>query len=196
MKISKVMVLGALMAIGFTGLAEEALLWVYDDPFIQTWSGSKKAADIVEQGKTINALRVVARVDGLDNYLTLYDASAGSSYEVIGQTMLLPSFDEDGNDSWSVAPTYAGLQDFAGKEGVEYLIELGNFTKVDGWTAIAFSETIDYAGLKDLYIMDMEDKDIPAVPWNGGAYTAVPEPSGGLLLMLGLSLLSLRRRQV
>lgn len=41
----------------------------------------------------------------------------------------------------------------------------------------------------------MEVNGVPQGTWDGGTYTAVPEPTSGLLLLLGMAGLALKRKQ-
>ena len=83
-----------------------------------------------------------------------------------------------------------------------YYIELGNY---DGstFTAVARSEEKSYSELASNYIIT--DAQLNALnaqalqsmaAWNGGQFTAVPEPTGAMLMLLGFATLSLRRRRV
>ena len=76
-----------------------------------------------------------------------------------------------------------------------FAIELGNWNKESGdWILAATSETWDYQRLYDSkYIGDQLAPPVEG-PWTGGTYT-IPEPTCGLLMLFGCSLLALRRRK-
>ena len=176
-----------------TGMAEEALLWCFNDPDISHWNGQTfKAGEIVGTGgKTINAIRVKA-VDGdTSSYLRLY-AGDGSEFISLGDALAMPI--DDG--SWMLEPLYAGLGENYAHAGVQFLVELGAYGSVDDWTVLAYGTLADYSALLSEHIQQMGTTVAPASSaWDGGAYS-VPEPSGGMLLLWGAALLSLRRKRL
>ena len=81
-----------------------------------------------------------------------------------------------------------------------FLIELGNYDYNSGsWTVLAVSDTVSYTTLKDVKynIAEWSDNEHPTP--TGGAWApknyTVPEPTGGLLFVIGGALLALRRRR-
>ena len=174
-----------------TGMAEEALLWCFNDPGIATLSGeSVKAGAVVgPDGKTVNAIRMKA-VDGdTSSYLSLYAVDHGVLTS-LGSALLLPG--EGG--TWTLDPLFAGLGSGYDKAGVQFIIELGAYYN-DDWTALAYSQLADISELRESgHIQPMSTTAVPVIPWDGGAYS-IPEPSGAMLLLLGGALLSLRRKR-
>lgn len=82
--------------------------------------------------------------------------------------------------------------DVTGISGSFY-IELFNF--VDGTaTSVATSETRSYSELLALGAISDTLLSIPTA-WTGGTYS-VPEPTSGVLMLLGLAGLALKRRKV
>lgn len=79
-----------------------------------------------------------------------------------------------------------------GSPEYSFIVEIGNVTD-DSWTTIAQSAASSYtslgASIQPLY--DLNPQTV--VAWTPTSFTAVPEPSSGLLMAVGLALLALRR---
>lgn len=157
---------------------------------------------------------------GLESFLDSYGAVSGSSFaarvrvtggDISGDTFLdLYNFDgstcsgaygveiEDVGGYWG-----AGVPDgnqspisaySAGSPEYSFIVEIGNIYN-DSWTTVAQSAAVTYSLLAD-YIQPTFSIDPGTLPaWTPGQFTAVPEPSGGLLTMMGLALLALRRKR-
>jgi len=77
-----------------------------------------------------------------------------------------------------------------------YFIELVNYDAANVGH-VAYGEALTYAELASRgYVSPSFSVDSIAVPkvWHGGAFNAVPEPTGTVLLVFGMSFLALRRR--
>lgn len=89
----------------------------------------------------------------------------------------------------------ADVSDFAsGNPEYAFVIELGNFES-GAWTVLALSETVAYTDLVTSQAVAPADGGYTphyATPWVAATYT-VPEPSSGLMLLVGAALLALRR---
>lgn len=100
-------------------------------------------------------------------------------------------------DSSYVPTTWrADISDFAdGSTEYVFVIELGNYES-GVWSMLAVSEEATYADLfKNRHIDTPSDyNQNPVTPWAPTAYV-VPEPSSGLLVLVGAALLALRRRR-
>ena len=88
-------------------------------------------------------------------------------------------------------------QDYsAGSPEYSFIVEIGNIVD-DNWTTIATSKPAQYSELKNDYIHETFDMSPSALKiWTPASFTAVPEPSGGLLTALGLAMLALRRKRL
>lgn len=76
-------------------------------------------------------------------------------------------------------------------ENQTFLIELLN----SSGTAVLWSEGMTYSQLSE-FIGTGDLVDVPAANiWHGSNYSNVPEPTGGLLALVGIGLLALRRRK-
>lgn len=80
-----------------------------------------------------------------------------------------------------------------------FFIEVLNYNSAsDSFDAVAKSASETYATLQRQNFIDVgEVMQLPPVEvWHGGSFSAVPEPTGGLLVMFGLGLLALKRKRV
>ena len=134
----------------------------------------------------INAARV--RVVGTDNYLDLVATPTGTTQPiVIGDTGDVPDY------------FFAAVVPYNSTE-YSFMIELGNYDFDNGsWVALAVSDAASYDTLKNgsHHIAEWSVNESPTPtggPWAPTAYT-VPEPTSGLLFVVGGALLALRRRR-
>jgi hypothetical protein len=76
-------------------------------------------------------------------------------------------------------------------------LELGNYENGSWARTTMVSESKSYSELlANRHISQWDIMDMPeGLGWNPGFYSVVPEPSSGLLTMLGISLLALRRKR-
>lgn len=182
---------------------ESVLWWMFDETTpINDINGSGATFTIDTlvgrgdaEGKTVNAIRIGAYDgDTLLGYLTINDGGGNNLpyYSV-------PTLDFDNPDapSWDAGPTYANLGSYATEPGVSFMIELGNWDASLGagkeWQILAHSDRETMANLKEFLDVGDFDKHT-TLAWTGGSYS-VPEPSSGLLILIGAGLLALRRRR-
>ena len=192
----KRILLGLVLAASVVAFGEEALLWEFTDPMMTGWwferMKAKDAKDLQGNHLNINAARVKAISGGTETYLELY-AGQDTTFEPLGTALAM-------SENWIIDPLYAGLGTSSeGFQDVQYMIELGNYTGEgeNGWVAMACSSLADYNTLKSGgQIMEMQSYASPASSaWNGGAY-AIPEPTSGLLTLLGCALMAIRRKRM
>ena len=89
---------------------------------------------------------------------------------------------------------YASLGSYTG-DAYSYVLELGNWSS-GSWTGTAMeSKPTSYAYLNEkIHIAQWEGMTPSyARPWTPTEFTVVPEPTGGLLVLVGGALLALRR---
>ena len=152
----------------------------YLDTYVAATEGSWSAARV----------RVIG--GDSDTFLDLYSSPTVSTPGEDGI-----DFDEFGG-VWG-AGTPDGIQSAISKGSPEYsfILELGNVTD-SSWTTVAQSSSMTYTQLVDAgYIRPSFNMNPPASAiWTPGSFQAVPEPSGGLLTLMGVALLALRRRRM
>ena len=83
----------------------------------------------------------------------------------------------------------------AGSPEYSFIIELGNIDSSDNWTTVATSASVAYSSLGNYIHEAFDINPGQTAIWSPTSFTAVPEPSGGLLMTMGLALLALRRKR-
>ena len=151
--------------------ADESVLWwqVSGDPDVQTFH---PATTVSASSLGADEARIV---------------TSGGDYLVI------PPPDQESLEIPMGGAWYAVLPD--SPEGLSFMVELGNWENGQ-WTMIAQSQSYTYAELVNHIIENWSGPGAtPAIqPWIATGYM-VPEPSSGLLLLMGAGLLALRRKR-
>ena len=223
-KMIRLVVMMGLAVSGLASLADEVLFWMVDNPTISDWYNTQyRASEAGDHGRTIEMARVAAfkTADTADYLASRIGNPDGTHPTFEGDVVYLDLYYQEGG-SWTLDnPTGQGndyafveggsfldvkaferaavLASIVGKEGLvnlseySFAIELGTFDANDTWVLAAVSGTETYANLSG-YISDQVE--IPTdLPWSPNAYAA-PEPTSGLLMVIGFALLGLKRKKV
>ena len=145
-------------------------------------------------GYNVNGARIRVASDGTPIYLNLFDQESGTEY-VYGMLPIMPQL-EPGYETpifSQAGPVWTDLGAY-GDSAYSFLVELGHMDENGNWTVMAVSETATYEALQAAGFTTSDAVNYPNMtPWTP-TFT-VPEPSSGLLLLVGGALLSLRRKR-
>lgn len=211
------------LAASLTAVASEigdsVLLWMADTRDVATDCGrtmtvgdllSRGLSDSSANGKQVNAARVrvyqgtTALTDGSGDgvFLDLYEQDSNGNWflptDPDDRANLL-SFDDGVHEPASgdkpagtyVGPSWADFGQYA-DETYSFAIELGFLTDNGDWFTMATGEIVGYDNLEAFRTADRVE-DPRYVPWR--STYSVPEPSCGLLMLVGGALLALKRRK-
>ena len=166
----KTFLLAALLGVTGAFAADSYLYWMID-----TEDAARYAYDTV---------RISA--DGGTTYLTIYDSNFGSPYKVGGEGGVTKTQVTTADD-WGYG-FYASLAGVS-LETASFVVELYNDSSFLARNYSASSGEI--AGY--IYSGGISGTS-PTLPWTAGSFD-IPEPSSGLLLLVGCAVLGLRRRR-
>ena len=82
----------------------------------------------------------------------------------------------------------------AGTPEYSFIVELGNIDSSDNWTTVATSAAATYSSLGNYIHQTFDINPGQIAVWAPTAFS-VPEPSSGLLTLIGFSFLALRRKR-
>ena len=196
----------ALLTVGVASADEnDVLYWMIDSSAtVEKDGGKSSVADFFENyGAPANSA-FAARVrvtggniqEGQDVFLDLYIPGYGL---------------DEGGGAWGVEFSTAGGywgagvptgnqspsgNYSAGTPEFSFIVELGNIDSSDNWTTVATSAAKAYSDLGDYIHQTFDINPGQLAVWTPTQFTAVPEPSGGLLTLMGVALLALRRRRM
>ena len=83
----------------------------------------------------------------------------------------------------------------AGTPEYSFIVELGNIDSSDNWTTVATSASASYSSLGDYIHQTFDVNPGQVAVWTPSHFTAVPEPTSGLLTLIGFAFLALRRKR-
>ena len=155
-------------------------------PDISTGEGSAFAARVRVTGGNITE----------DTFLDLYIPGSGVD---VGGGAYGVEFDTVGGYWGAGVPTgnQSPSGDYsAGTPEYSFIVELGNIDSSDKWTTVATSAAKAYSDLGDYIHQTFDINPGQIAVWTPAQFTAVPEPSGGLLTLMGVAVLALRRKRL
>ncbi len=194
----------ALLVAGVSVADEDVLYWMIDSSATVEKDGvtSSVSSFFDNYGAPANSA-FAARVrvtggniqEGQDVFLDLYIPGYGVD---VGGGEYGVEFSEVGGYWGAGVPT--GNQSpsgsySAGDPAYSFMIELGNIDASDNWTTVATSAAATYSSLADYIHQTFDINPGQLAVWTPAQFTAVPEPSGGLLTLMGAALLALRRKR-
>ena len=196
----------AILATGSLSAVEEVLYWMVDNNATVNDHGNESGiAAFLEakEGDTADSwsaarIRVTGGEITGDVFLDVYD-SDGTLQE--GSGALGITFGETAGYWGAGVPTgnQSPLGNYAGTSPeYSFIVELGNVTWDDStgasWVTVAVSETAQYSDISQFIHLSFDPNPTAGAAWTPTVYN-VPEPSGGLLMLVGGALLALRRRR-
>ena len=194
-----------LTAGGASAEGTDVLYWMVDDnATINRWWGSDAGEYSISDyfsefypadSEFAARVRVTGGDISGDMFLNLYIGDGASVDGTLGV-----DFEDIGGGYWGAGVpegNQSPSQDYsAGSPEYKFIVEIGNIVD-DEWTTIAMSDARSYSSLKNDYIHPTYDLTPASWQiWTPTSFTAVPEPSCGLLTVLGLALLALRRKKL
>ena len=193
----------ALLATSSPAADNDVLYWMVDSSSATVSSGSGDPSSLT---------------DFLSGYGQPADSSFAARVRVTGGDISGDTFldlyypNNQGDYSLELGDLGVDLGDFSttsmqsplgayGSPEYSFVVEIGNVVWSDGgysgsWTeTLAVSAATSYASLAN-YISQIGSTGLPqSAIWTTTQFTAVPEPSSGMLAIMGFALLALRRRK-
>lgn len=83
----------------------------------------------------------------------------------------------------------------SGTPEYSFIVELGNIDSDDNWTTVATSAAATYSSLGTYIHEKFDVAPSSLAAWTPTQFTIAPEPSSGLLALMGFAILALRRKQ-
>ncbi len=187
--------IAAILAVCVSFAEDEVLYWMVDNTATVTTGDGETVnltAFLDPEGDYAARVRVVG--DGITEptFLRIYYPDGTTDSGEFGV-----DFGDSGSGYWGAGvPT--GTQSPVGgyaSSSPEYsfIVEIGNFESGD-WVTVAASDAASYASLSSHIGERFEINPPVGKAWAPTSFTEVPEPSSGLLLLVGGGLLALRRR--
>lgn len=160
----------------------EILWWMVED--LSQVSAVKDGQTVTAAELGVNAARVRYETADASGYLPIYGVAEDKAYPATGTgaAALLPG------------EYFSSLGSFAGAS-YSFVLELGNWS--DGaWVRTSMESAAASYDQLDRHLAEWHGMTpVYAQPWSPTSFSVVPEPTGGVLMLLGAALLALRRRK-
>ena len=221
-KLIRIAVMMGLVMTGLASHADEVLYWMLDNPTITDWYNTQY--QLADRMTTVKGQSIeYARVAAIKTTDAAAYAESRLSGDFTGDIVYLDLYFPDEQGTWVVDPTLVPRNDSAivetdgGHKGsmeshamaamltqldaseiasYSFAVELGTWSSDDAdanWILAAISGTETYAKLTDYIGQQLTHPD--AEIWKPDAFAA-PEPTSGLLTLMGLAFLGLKRKKV
>ena len=194
----------AALTAGVASAGDDVLYWMVDsNATVEKDGETTSVASFFENYGAPEGSAFAARVrvtggdiqDGQDVFLDLYIPGygldeGGGEYGV--------EFSEVGGYWGAGVPTgnQSPSGDYsAGTPEYSFIVELGNIDSSDNWTTVASSASATYSSLSGFIHQTFDINPGQIAVWSPNMFTAVPEPSSGLLTLIGFAFLALRRKR-
>lgn len=198
----KLTLIVALFGAGYLPASDNVLLWCFDDPIITDFDGTQyHAADLPGRGEAEGLTPNLVRVSATDKDGNVVYLNLGESQEVCDQPgLMVPTYTVP--PIWKAGPAYADISSVVmgaswDDTSITFALELGHaLIHEDGtWDWVVMASTSET--LRDLvaggHIRSSELSVQGDVHWSPAM--SVPEPTSGLLVLIGGALLALRRKR-
>ena len=191
-------------AAGVASAGDDVLYWmVGSDAKVEKDGVPTSVSSFFESYGALEGSAFAARVrvtwdniqDGQDVFLDLYIPGYGLD---VGGGEYGVEFSEVGGYWGAGVPTgnQSPSGDYsAGTPEYSFIVELGNIDAQDNWTTVATSAAATYSSLGDYIHETFNINPGQIAVWAPNMFTAVPEPSSGLLTLIGFAFLALRRKR-
>ena len=201
----------AIITAGVSSAGEnDVLYWMVDDrSTVSTWNAQGEQVEVsvssffdsygAAEGSAFAArIRVTGGniQEGQDVFLDLYIPGYGLD---VGGGEYGVEFSNVGGYWGAGVPTgnQSPSGDYsAGTPEYCFTVELGNIDSSDNWTTVAWSATTAYSDLANYIHQTFDIKPSDMAVWTVTNFaTPIPEPTSGLLTVIGFALLALRRKR-
>jgi len=187
----------------------DVLYWMVDGSTAMSGASQSTVADFIGAYDAPSDSSFAARVrvtgggiaENEDVFLQIYYPDGSGSYSLEAGDLGY-YLGDTGSGYWGAgvpAGVPSSISSYsAGTPEYSFIVELGNIVwSADGedgtWTTLAQSTPSSYSSL-GAFITSAGSLGTPQISaWAPSTFTAVPEPSGGLMMALGIALLALRR---
>ena len=187
---------------GVASAGDDVLYWMIDDSAkVTPWGGEEMSVSDFFSSRAVEGSAFAARIRVTggditeDTFLDLYIPGYGLD---VGGGEYGVEFSEVGGYWGAGVPTgnQSPSGDYSsGTPEYSFIVELGNIDSSDNWTTVATSASATYSSLANYIHQTFDMNPSSMAVWTPTQFSAVPEPSSGLLVTIGFALLALRRKR-